>query len=154
MATLTSSPSSFAANPDDAALTPFQNAILLLGRILVAVLFVPSGWGKLTGFSGTVAYIAKAGAPLPEVCAAIAIFAELILGLAFLVGFRTRWAALGLAIFVAVITPIFHHYWDVAATAVYMQKLNFFKNYAITGGLLAFAAFGGGAFSLDGRKRV
>jgi putative oxidoreductase len=154
MATLTSSHSGFALNADDAALTPFQNAILLLGRILIALLFVPTGWGKLTGFSGTVAYIAKAGAPLPEVDAAIGIFCELILGLCLLLGFRTRWAALGLAIFVVVITPIFHHYWDIPAAMVGMQKLNFFKNWAITGGLLAFAAFGGGAFGVDGRKRV
>ena len=155
MATLTSaSHSGFALNAEESALTPFQNAILLLGRILIAVLFVPSGWGKLTGFSGTVAYIAKGGVPLPEVCAAIAIIAELGLGLALLLGFRTRWAALGLAIFVAVITPLFHHYWDVPAAMVYAQKLNFFKNYAITGGLLAFAAFGGGAFGIDGRKRA
>jgi putative oxidoreductase len=100
-----------------------------------------------------VAYIAKGGVPLPEVCAAIAIFAELVLGLALLVGFQARWAALGLAIFTAVITPIFHHYWDVPDAAVYMQKLNFFKNYAIAGGLLAFAAFGPGGWSLDGRRR-
>lgn len=153
MATLTSSShSGFALNAEESALSPFQNAILLLGRILIALLFVPSGWGKLVGFSGTVAYIAKAGAPLPEVCAAIGVFAELILGLAFLLGFRTRWAALGLAIFVAVITPIFHNYWDAAAAQVYMQKLNFFKNYAIAGGLLAFAAFGGGAFGIDGKR--
>lgn len=133
--------------------TPAQNALTLLGRVLIALLFVPSGWGKLMGFSNTVAYIAKGGVPLPEVCAAIAVFAELVLGLALLFGFRARWAALGLAVFTAVVTPIFHNFWAAPEAAVYMQKLNFFKNYAITGGLLAFAAFGAGNWSLDGRKR-
>ena len=57
------------------------------------------------------ASIASRGVPLPEVCAAIAIAAELGLGLLLLVGWKARWAALGLAIFLAVITPIYHNYW-------------------------------------------
>jgi putative oxidoreductase len=153
MATLTSPRTGYAAGTDDLVLSPAQNAMALLGRILIALLFVPSGWGKIGGFSGTVGFIASKGIPLPEVCAAIAVAAELGLGLALLLGFKTRWVALGLAIFTAVITPIFHNYWGVPEAQVYMQKLNFFKNYAIVGGLLALAAFGGGAFSLDGRKR-
>lgn len=153
MATLTSPASGYAVNAQAAALTPAQNALALLGRVLIALLFVPSGWSKLTGFSGTVQYIAAKGIPLPEVCAAIAVAVELGLAIALLVGFQTRWVALLTAIFVAVITPIFHNYWGVPEAQVYMQKLNFFKNYAIAGGLLAFAAFGGGAFSVDGRRK-
>lgn len=125
------------------------DALALLGRLLIAYFFVPSGWGKLMGFSGVTGYIASKGVPLPEVCAAIAVAAELGLGLLVLVGWNARWAALGMAIFVAVITPIFHNYWSVPEAQVYMQKLNFNKNLAITGGLLAFAAFGAGRFSLD-----
>lgn len=127
------------------------DALALLGRLLFAYLFVPSGWSKLIGFSGTVGYIASKGVPLPEVCAAIAVIAELGLGLMVLFGWKTRWAALGMAIFVAVITPIFHNYWAVPEAQVMMQKLNFTKNLAIVGGLLAFAAFGAGRFSLDAR---
>jgi len=128
------------------------DALALLGRLLIAYMFVPSGWGKLMGFSGVVGYIASKGVPLPEVCAAIAIAAELGLGLLVLVGWRARWAALGMAIFVAVITPIFHNYWAVPEAQVMMQKLNFTKNLAIVGGLLAFAAFGAGRFSIDARQ--
>src|SRR5262245_58125078 len=90
---------------------PAQDFAALLGRVLLAYVFVPSGWSKLIGFAGTVGYVASKGVPFPEVCAAIAVAAELGLGLALLFGFKTRWAALGLAIFVAVITPIFHGYW-------------------------------------------
>jgi len=125
----------------------------LIGRVLIAYLFVPSGIGKLLGFAGTVGYIASKGAPLPEVCAAIAVCAELGLGLLVLVGWQARWAALGLAIFTAVITPIFHNYWGVPDAQVMMQKLNFTKNLAIVGGLLAFYAFGPGRLSIDGRAR-
>jgi putative oxidoreductase len=129
--------------------SPLQDAMALVGRALIAYLFVPSGFSKLMGFAGTVGYIASKGVPWPEVCAAIAVFAELGLGLAVLFGFQTRWAALGLAIFTAVITPIFHNYWAVPEAQVMMQKLNFTKNLAIVGGLLAFAAFGGGRPSVD-----
>jgi len=132
------------------------DAFALIGRILIAYMFVPSGFGKLMGFAGTAGYIASKGVPFPEICAAIAVFAELGLGLALLAGFQTKWAALGLAIFVAVITPIFHNYWAVPEAQVMMQKLNFTKNLAIVGGLLAYAAFGAGRFSIDGilRNRV
>lgn len=129
------------------------DGLILLGRALIAYLFIPGGWGKLTGFSGTVGYIASQGVPLPEVAAAIAVAAELGLGLLLLFGWKTRWVALGLAIFVAVITPIFHGYWDAPAAARMMQKINFDKNLAVVGGLLVLTAIGAGRWSLDGARR-
>jgi putative oxidoreductase len=129
-----------------------QDVLSLVGRVLLAWLFIPAGWGKIAGFAGTVGYIASKGVPLPEVCAAIAIAAELGLGLALLVGFKARWAALGLAIFTAVVTPIFHGYWALPADQQMMQKLMFNKNVAVVGGLLVLAAFGAGRLSLDGRR--
>lgn len=141
------------ASTNDYALTPAQNAFALLGRVLIAALFIPSGWGKIAGFSGLVGYIASKGVPLPEVCAAIAIAVELGLGILLLVGFKTRWVGLLMAIFVLVITPIFHAYWAVDAAQVMAQKQSFYKNIAIAGGLLAYAAFGAGAFSVDGSRR-
>jgi putative oxidoreductase len=128
-----------------------QNLAALIGRILIVMLYIPSGWAKLAGFAGTVAYIQSKGVPLPEVCAAIAVAAELGLGLLILVGYQARWAALGLAIFTLVITPIFHGYWAVPEAQVMMQKLNFWKNLSIAGGLLMVYAFGPGAYSIDGR---
>jgi putative oxidoreductase len=133
--------------------SPAQDGFLLLGRALIAYLFIPGGWGKLTGFSGTVAYIASQGVPLPEVAAAIAVAAELGLGLLLLVGWKARWVALGLAIFVAVITPVFHAYWNAPEAARMMQKINFDKNLAVIGGLLVLAAVGAGRWGLDGGRR-
>ena len=135
-------------------MTSAHDVMALLGRILLAYVFVPSGFGKLVGFAGTVGFITSKGVPFPEICAAIAVFTELGLGLALLVGFKTRWAALALAIFVAVITPIFHGYWAVPEAQVMMHKLNFSKNLGLIGGLLAFAAFGAGRLSIDGRTRA
>ena len=144
----------FSLNSPSATLTPGQNTLALIGRMLLAWLFIPAGFSKIANFSGVVGYISSQGVPLPEVCAAISIAAELGLGLLILVGWQARWAALGLAIFVAVITPIFHAYWDMPAAQAVMQKQAFNKNLGVVGGLLVLAAFGAGGFSLDGRRRA
>jgi len=136
----------------DSTFASFHDGLALIGRVLLAYLFIPAGWGKLVGFSGVAGYIASKGVPLPEVAAAIAIAAELGLGLLLLVGWQARRAALGLAVFVAVITPIFHPFWSAPEAQHMMQKLNFDKNLAILGGLLALAAFGAGRFSLDAMR--
>jgi putative oxidoreductase len=129
-----------------------QDLAALVGRALLALLFIPAGWAKIGGFAGTVGYIASKGIPMPEVAAALAIAAELGLGLLLLVGWQARWAALGLAVFVAVITPIFHGFWAVPEAQKMMQQQAFFKNLAVVGGLLVVYAFGPGRLSLDGRR--
>lgn len=129
--------------------TPAQDSLALIGRILIAVLFIPAGWGKLMGFAGTVGYITSAGLPLPQVAAAIAVIVELGLGILLLVGFKTRIVALVMAIFTVATAVFFHNYWAMPADKVMANQMNFFKNLAIAGGMLAFAAFGGGRFSVD-----
>jgi putative oxidoreductase len=121
----------------------------LLGRILIAVMFVISGYGKLTGFDGTVGYIASKGLPLPQVLAGVAILIELGGGLALILGWKTRWAALGFIVFLLVITPIFHNYWAVPPEQMMGQKINFMKNVTILGGMLLLLGFGPGRFSVD-----
>jgi putative oxidoreductase len=128
-----------------------QDTLALIGRILIAYLFIPAGIGKLMGFGGTVGYITSAGLPLPEVAAAVAIVIELGLGIALLLGFKTRWIAIVMAIFTVVTALFFHKYWAVPDAMKMMQQINFNKNMAIAGGLLAFAAFGPGRFSIDKR---
>ena len=134
-------------------LNSLQNPFSLLGRVLIALLFVPAGFGKIAGFAATTGYIASKGVPLPEVATAIAIAVELGLGLLLLVGFQTRWAALGIALFTAVITFIFHNFWAMPADQVMLQQQAFFKNIAAVGGLLTIAAWGAGAWSVDGRSK-
>lgn len=129
-----------------------QDLFALAGRLLIAMLFVPAGWSKIAGFANTVNYIASRGVPLAEVCAALAIAAELGLGLLLVVGWQARWAALGLAIFTAVITPIFHAFWAMPEAQAMMQQQAFFKNFGVVGGLLLLAAFGPGRWSLDGKR--
>ncbi len=133
-------------------LSSLQNPLSLLGRALLALLFVPAGFAKIGGFAGTVGYIASKGVPLPEVATAAAIAIELGLGLLLLIGWQARWAALCIAIFTVVITFIFHNFWAMEAAQKMMQQQAFFKNIAVVGGLLLVAAFGPGAWSLDGRN--
>lgn len=129
-----------------------QKPLSLAARLLLAALFIPAGLSKIGGFTGTAGYIGSVGLPLPEVGAAIAIVVEVGAGLALLLGFGTRWAALALALFTLAASFFFHAYWNLPAEQQMMQQLMFMKNIAVTGGLLALAAFGAGAWSLDARR--
>lgn len=129
------------------------DTLALVGRVLMAWLFIPAGFGKVSGFAGSVAYAASAGLPLPEVGVAIGLVIELVGGIMLLIGFMTRPAALALALFTLVACFFFHAYWNLPADKAMMQQLLFNKNIAITGGLLAFAAFGAGGLSLDAKRR-
>ena len=134
-----------------ASTTPAQDALALLGRILLAALFVPAGFGKISGFEGTVGYIGSVGLPLPALGAIAAIMVELGLGLLLLLllGFKTRISAIVLAVFTVAAAVFFHNYWALPADKAFVNQLMFWKNIAIAGGLLAFAAFGAGRFSID-----
>jgi len=126
------------------------SAILaLLGRVLLASIFVYSGFGKITDFQGTAGYIASADMPMPQVLAVGAILVEFTGGLTLLIGFRARWAALAFVVFLIVITPIFHNFCSVPADEVMSQQINFIKNVAIIGGMLMVMAFGPGRYSVD-----
>ncbi|NDP38282.1 MAG: DoxX family protein [Rhodoferax sp.] len=129
-----------------------QNSLNLAARLLMVALFLPAGIGKLTGFAGTVGYISSVGLPLPTLAAVIALIVEIVGSLALLAGFGTRIAALVLAAFTLVASFFFHNYWGVPADQAFMQQLLFFKNIAVVGGLLAIAANGAGAWSLDSRR--
>src|SRR6185503_2521518 len=107
-----------------------SNAAALLGRILLALIFITSGFGKITGFEGTVGYIASKGLPLPQVGAIIAILVELGGGLMLAIGFKARWAALAIAIFTLAAGILFHNFWAVEAAQRMAQEINFWKNVA------------------------
>jgi putative oxidoreductase len=132
--------------------TSLQNPLALVGRIMLALIFITSGFGKIGGFDGTVGYIASKGLPMASVVAGIAILIELGGGLLVAVGLMTRWAAIALAVFTLLAAAIFHAYWSVPAEQVMMQQINFWKNISITGGFLLLAAFGPGAISIDAKR--
>lgn len=129
-----------------------QNSFGLIARLLMAALFLPAGIGKLSGFAGTVGYISSVGLPLPQAAAAIAVVIEIVGGLALIVGYRTRLVAVVLALFTLVASVFFHAYWAAPADQQMIAQLMFYKNIAVVGGLLALAASGAGAWSIDGRN--
>ncbi|KUM26857.1 hypothetical protein AU467_19160 [Mesorhizobium loti] len=129
-----------------------RNALLLVSRLLLAALFVPSGFQALTNIAGTTSYFAGLGLPLPTLAAWGTGLFELIAGLLILVGFQTRIAALLLAAF-AIVAGFIGHYGRGAddATLAFMHQQMLMKDIAIAGGFLALAMAGAGAWSADGR---
>ena len=130
-------------------MTASKDLAALVGRLLLGIVFIPAGFGKIGGFTGTAGYIASKGLPLPEVGAALAVAVEILAGIALVVGWKTRWAALALAVFTLVASVFFHAFWAVAPEQQMTQQLMFMKNIGIVGGLLAFYAFGAGRISID-----
>lgn len=128
------------------------STVALVGRVLIAWLFIPAGFGKIAGFSGAVGYAAAMGMPVPEVAVAVGLLIELVAGVFILIGFMTRPAALLLAFFTLVASFFFHAYWSLPADQAMMQQLLFNKNVAVVGGLLVLAAFGAGSLSVDAKR--
>ena len=124
----------------------------LVGRLLIAAIFVLSGFGKITGFEGTVGYIASKGLPLPQLGAIAAIIVELGGGILVILGWKTRWAAAAMLIFTVAAALIFHNFWAAAPDAAQNQMIHFMKNVCMAGGLLYVVVFGGGPLSVDGKS--
>jgi len=132
-------------------MTTNQNALALIGRVLLALMFLLTGIGKIGGFTGTVAYISSVNLPLPSVLAAGSLVLEIVAGIALIVGYKTRWAALALALFTIAAAVLFHNFWAMPPDKQMMQQVIFMKNMAVTGGLLMLALAGPGAWSVDRR---
>ncbi|MBP0438612.1 DoxX family protein [Tianweitania sediminis] len=124
-----------------------MSTIVLIGRVLLSIIFILSGFGKLTALGGTAGYFASLGIPAPMVAAVVVGLVELVGGLAVLLGFRTREGAWALAIFCVASAVVAHSDWSDM-----MQMIAFQKNLALAGGLLVLAAFGPGPISIEARR--
>ena len=136
-------PSAMSANVADAA--------ALIGRILLAVIFINSGWSKIGGFDQTAAMMASKGLPMAQVLLVVTIAIEFGAGILLIIGYQARWAALAFALWLVPVTLVFHKFWDIPADQVQNQSINFYKNVAILGGMLMVFAFGPGRYSVDRR---
>jgi len=132
-------------------MTQSRDLAALVGRVLLAFMFVYSGFGKIGGFERTAANIASKGLPLPEIGAAIAIAVELGGGLMLALGWKARCAALAIAVFTLAAAFLFHNFWTMTDQAMRTNQVMFMKNIAIIGGMLMVVAFGPGRYSLDRR---
>lgn len=125
----------------------------LIGRVLMAAIFITSGIAKLTNTEETVGYMTSMGIPAPNTLAIVAGIAEVAGGAALVFGFLTRLAALGLILFMIPTTLIFHAFWTYEGAEQKMQMINFMKNLAILGGLATIMAFGPSRYSIDRKIR-
>ena len=121
----------------------------LVGRILLALIFILSGFSKIGGFEGTVGYIASKGLPMPQVLAAATILVELGGGILLVLGWKARWAALAIAAFTLLAAFLFHNYWTFPPAQRTDEFNAFWKNIAISGGMLVVFAFGPGRLAVD-----
>jgi putative oxidoreductase len=118
----------------------------LVGRLLIAIPFLISGWGKIGGYAGTQAYMQHAG--VPGALLPVVILLELGGGIAIIIGLYTRPAALLLAVFTIIAALLFH-----AGSPDQMQQIMFLKDLGLAGGFLFLTANGAGPLSLDARSR-
>ncbi len=125
----------------------------LLGRLLIAFIFLFAGFGKITGFEGTVGYIASKGLPLPELAAIGAIIVEVGGSIMLIVGWNARLAAAALLVFSGMTALFFHNFWALPPDQAQGQMIHFMKNVSMMGGLLYVVVHGSGPISLDNRKR-
>ncbi|AIR00352.1 DoxX family protein [Pluralibacter gergoviae] len=125
--------------------------LLLIARIAVVALFIIFGVPKMTGFSGTVEYMAAVGAPLPMLSAIIAVVMEVLVAILIVLGFFTRPLAVIFLLYTLGTAVIGHHYWNMTGADVAPNMINFYKNISIAGAFLLLALAGPGAWSLDRR---
>ena len=134
--------------------TLFENqkdAIVLLARIALMLLFVIFGWDKLTDFAGTVTYMASTGVPTPTVATIIAIGMEFVIGIALVLGVYTRPLAMLFALYTLGTALIGHHFWTEMGDLRAQDMEGLFKNVSIVGGLLLLSVTGAGKYSVDKR---
>jgi putative oxidoreductase len=130
----------------------YKTPLVVVGRVLLAVLFILSGFGKLSNVGATAGYIASAGLPMASALAVLVGLLELGGGLAIAIGLQARWAALALGVFTLLASVLFHKFWSAPADQAFVQQLMFLKNLSIAGGMFFVAAFGAGPGSIDARR--
>ena len=130
----------------------FKTPLAVVGRVLLALMFILSGLSKLTDIAGTAGYIASGGLPMASTLAVLVGLLELLGGLAVAIGFQARWAALALGVFTLLASVLFHKFWAAPADQAFVQQLMFMKNLSVAGGLFIVAALSAGPASVDARR--
>jgi putative oxidoreductase len=126
--------------------------IALLGRILFSSIFILASFGDFS--SKGIGEAARHGVPMPSLLVPLAGVLTLVSGLSIVLGYRARWGAWGVVVFLAIITPVMHNFWAVTdANTAAMEMAQFMKNVAMLGAALMIAYQGSGPLSLDSRRR-
>ncbi|TCT05948.1 DoxX family protein [Aquabacter spiritensis] len=133
----------------------FDNLALLVGRILLAVLILPSGVRKLMDLAGTTAYMTRMGVPAPDAMAVAAGAAEILLPILLLLGLLPRLTAVLTGGFVLVATLTAHRFWEFSEPGpAAMQQIQFLKNLGLIGGTMFYFVAGAGAYAVGAGRRT
>ena len=149
MSTQTSASRAYIDHAETTAVAGPNDAMLLIGRVLLGGIFVVSGYGKLIGIAAFAASLEKNGVPYASMLAPIGAGVEFFGGLAIVLGIETRYVALLMIAFVIVATLISHRFWVFQGAERRAQTVQFAKNVAIIGGFLFLFVTGGGRYSLE-----
>ena len=142
--------SNFRSQAADEFATKRADALILIGRILLAWVFVGSAYGAIFNFSGSVGYSRSLNLPAPELFSAANIALETLISVGLILGIGTRYCAVLTFVFVLVATAIAHRYWEYPAGAQQIGQYNqFLKNISIMGGAMLIFVTGAGRFSFD-----
>lgn len=133
----------------NAALRPLP----LVGRILLALIFVLAGINKMSTTGATASYMASHGIPLSNILVYGVIGVELVGGLMLMLGLYARCAAGVLCLYTLALAVIFHPFWAVPGAQAALQHAMFFEHLSMMGGMLFVVAFGAGPMSLDAMRR-
>lgn len=124
-----------------------MSILVLLGRICFSVIFIMSAFSHFT--QSTIQYAASQGVPYPWLLVPLSGILSLLGGISILLGFKAKWGAWAIILFLIPVTLTMHHFWDVSnANAAQQQQIQFFKNLAMLGGALLITYFGSGPWSM------
>ena len=136
---------------DERPLPDDHDIALLVARILLVVIFPISAYFKIIGWPGIVNILTQQGAPLPLFGGYLAIAVEILGALLVAIGYRTRWAAIALILYVIGTNVIAHRFWEFPPAAQFGQMMSFFKNICMVAGLGLIAVIGPGRYAVSPR---
>jgi putative oxidoreductase len=129
-----------------------QNLAALVGRMLLALIFVFSGIGKVMDPAGTLGYMNSAGLPFPQLLLWASVVVEIGASAILVLGWKARWGAAALFLWMIPVTAVFHNPWAGDPAQAQMQMVHLLKNISIVGGLLLAIAFGPGDWAVERRS--
>jgi len=127
--------------------------LVVLGRLLFSIIFIFAGIGHFS--ASTIGYAASQGVPLAGIAVPLSGVIAILGGLSILLGFRAKWGAWLIVLFLVPVTLSMHAFWKVTdPTMAQMQQIMFMKNVSMLGAALLIAHFGSGPLSLDGKREI
>lgn len=129
----------------------FNSVLMLAGRIFLSIIFIYAVYQRITHWDYNIQLVENKGLSQSSILLFLACIVELLGSLSLIFGFKTRWGAAGLSVFLLVVTVIAHDFWSYSGKMAAEQTFRFLSNFAIIGGLLYVASVGAGKLSLDGK---